>query len=220
MRRRSQALQIGAARDQRSVATAIRAATLGPGEVVTLSAGKQQAASPRTRVIVAAGTGLGVAQLVEHGGVWLALPSEGGHVCFAPRNAEECALLAFLSRRHGRVSLERVVSGRGLASLYEFLLERGEPAQPAVARRSLANPEAAPPLSGTAAAGSCPVPCARSSCCGAMRRSLRQFRTGRWLPTAFSWAAESSEILPKQNGRFVSDFDKGRFRPLMSRSGT
>jgi glucokinase len=52
--------------------------------------------------------------------------SEGGHADFAPRSAVEYQLLSYLLDRHGieRVSVERVVSGRGIASIYEFFLCR------------------------------------------------------------------------------------------------
>ena len=51
--------------------------------------------------------------------------SEGGHASFAPRNDLEIALLEFLRRRHGRVSIERVLAGPGLGATYDFLVDRG-----------------------------------------------------------------------------------------------
>ncbi len=65
--------------------------------------------------VVGPGTGLGVAALTHSGEV---LPSEGGHVGFAPVNAHQADLLAQLWRRYERVSVERVLSGMGLANLY------------------------------------------------------------------------------------------------------
>lgn len=65
--------------------------------------------------VVGPGTGLGVAALTHRGEV---LPSEGGHVGFAPANAHQAALLAQLWQRYERVSVERVLSGMGLANLY------------------------------------------------------------------------------------------------------
>jgi glucokinase len=69
--------------------------------------------------IVGPGTGLGVAQLVRHGGHSLAVETEGGHIAFAPLDPFEDRLLAELRERFGRVSIERIVSGPGLAALYE-----------------------------------------------------------------------------------------------------
>jgi glucokinase len=59
-------------------------------------------------------------------------PSEGGHVEYAPRNGLEIKMFRYLSHKFGaahhdentamhRISVERVVSGLGLANVYEFL---------------------------------------------------------------------------------------------------
>ena len=57
---------------------------------------------------------------------YTAYPTEGGHAEFAPRTALEFEMLEYLivkfSERH-RVSVERVVSGRGLANIFEFLCQ-------------------------------------------------------------------------------------------------
>jgi glucokinase len=50
-------------------------------------------------------------------------PSEGGHAEYAPRNETEFKLLTYLKHKFEqkhRVSVERVVSGTGLANVYEF----------------------------------------------------------------------------------------------------
>ena len=51
--------------------------------------------------------------------------TEGGHADFGPRDDLEIDLLRFLRARHGRVSTERVVSGQGIADLYDFVVTRG-----------------------------------------------------------------------------------------------
>jgi glucokinase len=68
-----------------------------------------------------AGTGLGVAGLVRCGGAWEVLPSEGGHVAFAPMDAREQEILAFCWQRYPHVSTERLVSGPGLCLIHEAL---------------------------------------------------------------------------------------------------
>jgi glucokinase len=68
--------------------------------------------------IVGPGTGLGVAQLVRRGGHSDSIETEGGHIAFAPVDPFEDRLLAGLRKRWGRVSVERIVSGPGLAALY------------------------------------------------------------------------------------------------------
>jgi glucokinase len=47
--------------------------------------------------------------------------SEGGHVDFAARNADEHTLASALIREYGRVDVERVVSGPGLATIHRIL---------------------------------------------------------------------------------------------------
>ncbi len=76
------------------------------------------------RGLVSAGTGLGECLLVWDGQKrqHLPLPSEGGHVDWAPRNDQEIALLKYLQATlKGRVSSERVVSGIGIKNVYAFL---------------------------------------------------------------------------------------------------
>ena len=75
--------------------------------------------------VIGAGTGLGEAIIVPDDDGPRVLASEGGHVDFAPRNDVEIALLQFLLRRHDRVSVERVVSGRGLHAIYDFVVSEG-----------------------------------------------------------------------------------------------
>lgn len=65
--------------------------------------------------IIGPGTGLGVAVRMPDGRV---LPSEGGHVGFAPTTDKEIEVLRLLLARYGRVSAERLVSGRGLENLF------------------------------------------------------------------------------------------------------
>lgn len=202
------------------VATAIRAATLGPEDVEVLHPGAPPAGL-ENRVVVAAGTGLGVAQLVATGGRLIAAASEGGHVCFAPRNPEELALLEFLQRRFGRVSVERAVSGPGLANIYDFVAERGSPAaDPELRRATLADPDGAPRLVAEhGQRGDCP----------AARHALELFielygaAAGNFALCSFARGGVllGGGIAPKlltalRRGRFLSAFfDKGRFRSLM-----
>ena len=74
------------------------------------------------RGLISAGTGLGEAVLVWNGKVHVPMASEGGHCDFAARNDDEVDLFHYLrSTFNGRVSFERVVSGMGITSIYEFL---------------------------------------------------------------------------------------------------
>ncbi len=73
------------------------------------------------RVVVGAGTGLGVAWLSWRGDCYAVHASEGGHIDFAPSDELQYALLRYLQQRHGHVSYERIVSGPGLVAIFEFL---------------------------------------------------------------------------------------------------
>ncbi len=70
------------------------------------------------RAIIGPGTGLGVAALLPGGQV---VESEGGHIGFAPQNREQQQLLQVLWQLYPRVSVERLISGPGLATLYRCL---------------------------------------------------------------------------------------------------
>ncbi len=71
--------------------------------------------------ILGPGTGLGVAHVLRRADGYDVIESEGGHVDFAPIDSIEDAILARLRERFRRVSTERIVSGPGIASIYESL---------------------------------------------------------------------------------------------------
>lgn len=77
------------------------------------------------QALIAAGTGLGEAGLYWDGKEHRPFACEGGHTDFAPRDAKEVELFLHLRKKVGHVSYERVVSGPGLYSLYQFLIETG-----------------------------------------------------------------------------------------------
>ena len=110
--------------------------TSPPLTVVALTEGLP-ARRGQNLAVIAAGTGLGQARLIWTGETHLALPTEGGHRDFGPRNSLEIELLQFLMGRYeDHVSYERIVSGMGLGNLYDFFVARGGAAVPrAVAAR-------------------------------------------------------------------------------------
>lgn len=91
---------------------------LTPAELHTLQTGPGVLGAPR--LALGAGTGLGVVQCLAQGGRYQPLASEGGHIAFAPVSDEQISLLNFLRAEYGRVSLERILSGPGIAALYRF----------------------------------------------------------------------------------------------------
>ena len=81
------------------------------------------------KVVLGPGTGFGAAALLpEPGGGWRAVCGEGGHMTLAAANETEAVLLAGIREEFGHVSVERVVSGAGLALLYRTLSGNREPA--------------------------------------------------------------------------------------------
>jgi glucokinase len=80
------------------------------------------------RLVIGAGTGLGVASLLATEGGWRVLPGEGGHIGFAPQDETQDGLCHWLREQHGRVIIEHVVSGNGLAAIHDYLHGRRLPA--------------------------------------------------------------------------------------------
>ncbi len=80
--------------------------------------------------IIAPGTGLGQAILIYSENGYIPVPSEGGHVDFAPNNALEAGLLRFLWDQYDHVSLERIISGIGILNIYNFLKSTGKYNEP------------------------------------------------------------------------------------------
>jgi glucokinase len=94
-------------------AQAMASSTVLPDELHYI--GAPRPAEQGIRIVVGAGTGLGVAVRLPGGQV---LPSEAGHVGFSPATPHERELLNALLGQHARVSVERLVSGPGLVNLY------------------------------------------------------------------------------------------------------
>lgn len=102
---------------------------LAADELVPLHARPARPDAPR--LVLGAGTGLGVALLMPCGGGYQVFPTEAGHMDFAPGDALQDGLLAFLRAEHGHVSWERLVSGPGLVNIYRYLCQRAD-AEPAL----------------------------------------------------------------------------------------
>lgn len=202
------------------VATAIRAETLGPADVESLN-GRIDPCATGAKLVIAAGTGLGLAALVHSGKEWIPLPSEGGHSDLSARGAEQVALVSYLAERHGHVSVERAVSGPGLAALYGFIVDTGRAApSPDVRARVAEDPKSAPQaIAEHGLSGACP----------ASVEALRLFVdlygavAGNFALTVLATGGVllgggiAPKILPAlKTGGFMRAFtDKGRFRELL-----
>ncbi|HSC66699.1 MAG TPA: glucokinase [Cellvibrio sp.] len=72
-------------------------------------------------VVMGPGTGFGMAALVPNQNNWKIIPTEGGHASFAPTNERELDIKAFLLKEQNHVSVENILSGGGLVTLYRAL---------------------------------------------------------------------------------------------------
>lgn len=118
----------------------LTAAMLAPvGPVTGLKPGKPLA-------VLGPGTGFGVSGLFPAGERWIPISGEGGHVEFAARDGLDWAIRERFSRRYGgRVSVERILSGAGLAELHAVMAE--------IDGRPLAGPASAADVTRLALAG-------------------------------------------------------------------
>jgi glucokinase len=90
---------------------------LGHDDLIHFGGTQPLDAAPK--VVLGPGTGLGVAGLVpDAAGKWNVVAGEGGHVDLAPANERELAIVYYLIGEYGHVSVERVLSGPGLETLY------------------------------------------------------------------------------------------------------
>jgi glucokinase len=189
-------------------------------EKLRLLQGEAPAREGANIAVLAAGTGLGEAALVWSNQRHVPLATEGGHTDFAPRDELEMELLRFLRGRFGRVSYERILSGRGIGNLYDFFRDIKSIAEPAgvteairvardrnaeIATRGLAKESDA---------------CARAldlfaSLYGAEagNLALKTFATGG----VFVGGGIAASMIPLlESGAFLTSFcDKGRFSSLM-----
>jgi len=202
------------------VASGYGVPALAPEELIPLLPGAP--GEPGNAAIVSAGTGLGETILLRHDGDLIPVASEGGHADFAPRTDLEVEVFRALRSEFGRVSVERVLSGMGLANVAR-VLHALDGAEAALARHlAEAGPEQLPAaVSGNALAGACPS-CVRSldlfvSVYGAQagNTALR----GVTLSGVYLGGGIAPKILPAlQGGLFREAFlDKEPHRPLLER---
>ncbi len=94
--------------------------SLTEDNVVALYRPSEQANDAGNRLVIGAGTGLGVAPIFYDGKNYIPVSSEGGHFDFAPISETQQLLLTWLWQQWQHVSYERVLSGPGLEALYHF----------------------------------------------------------------------------------------------------
>ena len=89
-------------------------------DLVVLQSGEPVSAAPR--LVIGAGTGLGIAYLIWTGDHYQVIAGEAGHAGFSPTTLEQVELWRDLYQQPGRVSTEDVVSGPGLLRIHEFIV--------------------------------------------------------------------------------------------------
>jgi len=200
-------------------------------ECVTLQAAPKVAGAPMA--CVGAGTGLGecFSTASAEGAPYETFASEGGHSDWAPRTALEVELLGFLKDRFGqkhRVSVERVISGPGLATMYDFFSARFPDKVVAEVHAAVG---AAGELKGKviaqhSAPGAAPF-------CELCRLTMETFATAfgaeaasaalKWVPLGGLYIAggmtpKNLRLLEGADSLFMRAFgDKGRLSPLLKR---
>ena len=103
-------------------AQALACPLLEPEDLRTLGP-KLKGADGCPMVILGAGTGFGVAGLARSDRGDMAVAAEGGHAAFAPSDDLEIEVWKRLKAQFGRVSIERLLSGKGLYHLYLAMAE-------------------------------------------------------------------------------------------------
>ena len=83
--------------------------------------GGGDAVSTKPIGILGAGTGLGVAGLVQRADSYDVIDTEGGHADYPPIDEMQSKVVNSLRERYGRVSLERLLSGKGILNIYTAL---------------------------------------------------------------------------------------------------
>jgi glucokinase len=200
-------------------AAAYGISTLAPEEFLVLNEGVIR--RPGNKVLIAAGTGLGETIIFDDGKNYYPLASEGGHADFAARNEMEIELLRYLIGRFGRVSYERVVSGPGLANIYDFLSERAGSRVPGPFADKIAAAEDRSPVISQAALAGDPEIAVKAmdllvSSYGAEAGNLAL--KAKAIGGVYVGGGIAPKILSKlNNGTFMQAFnEKGRYRELVS----
>jgi len=189
---------------------------LDADDLVTL----QEGSPDRTgnAALIAAGTGLGEAILFHHDGRLYPCASEGGHADFAPTNAEMDAFLVWMRDQIGHVSVERVASGIGLESMYQFF---HDPEQGGSPNHVTSRAEIGAAVAKGASTGEC------GGCSRAFGLFLRSFgseaanlvlKAGATGGLYIGGGIAFKNLEAMKDGRFLAAFhEKGRFADYMKR---
>jgi len=187
-------------------------------DFVTISEGAEDAEG--NRAVISAKTGLGMAGLYWDGYRHHPFACEGGHADFAPRDDLQTELLAYLQKKYGRISCERILSGPGIKNIYDFLRDTHKAEEPEWLRTEIkAAPDPPAMISKVALEGKAPI------CDQALSIFVSVFgaQTGNcalnFMTTGgiFIGGSIAAKIVPKMKERaFLDSFlDKGRMETIL-----
>jgi len=172
--------------------------------------------------VIASGTGLGEGILFYDGADYHPIGTEGGHTDFAPQNSQQDALLVWLRKRYPEhVSVERIVCGSGIYTLYEFLAESNFAPQPSVIKNSTKNVDKSALINRCALQDKDPL------CIETLRLFVEIYGAeagnlalkSMSLGGVYIGGGIAPKILPfLQDGTFMKSFTcKGRFKEMLSK---
>jgi glucokinase len=171
--------------------------------------------------LVAPGTGLGMALLIWMENNYLPVASEGGHADFGPNDLMQAELWAYLYKRWGHVSVERVLSGSGLFNIYSWLRDSGRHTEPSWLAKKIKEMDPAKAISEATSDRKDPL-CEEAldifvSIFGAVAGNLAL--TGMTAGGVYLGGGIPPKILPKlEEDTFIQAFtNKGRFKHLMEK---
>ena len=171
--------------------------------------------------LIAPGTGLGMALLIQTENGYVPVPSEGGHTDFGPNNEMEVELWQYLNQHLGHVSVERVLSGGGLFNIYSWLRDSGRFQEPDWLAKKLREKDPARAITEAATDQGDPL-CTEAldqfvAIFGAVAGNLALM--GSTTGGLYLGGGIPPKILPKlEEGMFLNAFsNKGRFREFLRR---
>ena len=94
---------------------------LSAKDFISIKTGKPYGQAPI--LVLGPGTGLGQALIIPTKPARKIIPTEGGHISFAPCSELEIEILRILRQGERRVSVEHLLSGPGLENIYQALSE-------------------------------------------------------------------------------------------------
>jgi glucokinase len=171
--------------------------------------------------LIAPGTGLGMALLIQTENGYVPVTSEGGHTDFGPNDEMEAELWQYLNQRLDHVSVERVLSGGGLFNIYSWLRDSGRFPEPDWLAKNLREKDPARAITEAATNQEEPL------CTEALNRFVVIFGEvagnlalmGNTTGGLYLGGGIPPKILPKlEEGMFLDAFsNKGRFREFLRR---